>query len=220
MTTHGRGCLCEVSLWGRVKALLFCPGHLNGGHCLWDQGLRTLDLSVTLVPVPFVIAIFLRASLSLLCMALRVHWSLSSVLDPPFLSVLNPWSGGRLCPQMTASSKAKGFLSCPRRSEYGCRERIVLTSFLSTLTLCCLHSGSFLVYRKRAMDQYWLWEQRSGSLGPWAHVTMLWYTLQSLEKAATKIVPSLMYCEKGKEPFLTLLFFFFFHRKSNFIFSF
>lgn len=43
--------------------------------------------------------------------------------------VLNPWRGRRLCSQLSVISKAKGFLSCPRRSEYGCEERIVLIPF-------------------------------------------------------------------------------------------
>lgn len=69
--------------------------------------------------------------------------------SPPYQDshVVNPWRGGRLCPELTATSKAKGFLSCPR-SEYECGERIALTPFFCVLSLCCLHPGCFLICRK------------------------------------------------------------------------
>lgn len=137
-----------------VKAL----GHLSGGHCLWDRGVwKGSGTEVTWVPILFSIAIFLRASLSYLYMALRALWSLSSTLDPlPTKTTCGKsLEIRRRCQELTATSKAKGFLSCPR-SEYGCGEIIALMPFFFVFSLCCSHPGCFLIHRKKAIDQHWL----------------------------------------------------------------
>lgn len=69
--------------------------------------------------------------------------SLESVFytwSPFYQDSLNSWRGGRVCPELTATSKAKSFLSCPR-FDYECVENhsdSLLFCALSLLFVCWL----------------------------------------------------------------------------------